>query len=375
MKIVLCSSYFNHHQMPLSDALSRVTEGNYRYIATRTISEERKAIGYGREKQPDYVMDYTDDSIQSKCVAQIDSADVIVAGTCPQNLIQNQFSSGKLIFRYSERPLKNGIEPLKYIPRYIKWHRNNPSKANIYMLCASAYTASDYAKFGLFKNRSYKWGYFPKTVYYDDFDGLMGAKDRTRILWCGRFLDLKHPDDAIEVARLLKNEGYDFSLDFIGTGPMESTIKAMIIDYGLENCVHVLGVKPPEEVRSYMEKAGIFLFTSDKREGWGAVLNEAMNSGCAVVGAKDIGAVPFLVKDGENGLTYNCGRIDELYKCTKALLDSVEEQKRLGRFAYQTIAEEWNADVAAERLKHLAATIMGGQESPDLYKSGPCSKV
>ncbi len=375
MKLVLCSSYFNHHQMPLSDALNRVTDGNFRYIATRTISEERKAIGYGREKQPEYVMDYTDELVKSDCMEQVNSADVIVAGTCPQSLIKGQFKLRKLIFRYSERPLKNGLEPLKYIPRYIKWHRNNPSKANIYMLCASAYTASDYAKFGLFKNRSYKWGYFPQTVYYDDLDRLMKEKDRKRILWCGRFLELKHPDNVLEVARILKKEGYDFCLDFIGTGPMEPKLKEMIADYGLEQCVHILGVKTPAEVRTYMENAGIFLFTSDKREGWGAVLNESMNSGCAVVGANDIGAVPFLIQNEKNGLTYSCGRIDELYRCTKALLDSPKEQERLGRLAYQTIAEEWNADVAAKRLNHLATTIIEGEPSPDLYTSGPCSKV
>jgi hypothetical protein len=36
---------------------------------------------------------------------------------------------------------------------------------------------------------------------------------------------------------------------------------------------------PPEEVRVHMEQSNIYLFTSDFGEGWGAVLNEAMNSG------------------------------------------------------------------------------------------------
>ena len=49
-----------------------------------------------------------------------------------------------------------------------------------------------------------------------------------------------------------------------------------------------------------MEKSEIFLFTSDKGEGWGAVLNESMNSACAVVASHAIGSVPFLLKDGEN---------------------------------------------------------------------------
>ena len=56
-----------------------------------------------------------------------------------------------------------------------------------------------------------------------------------------------------------------------------------------------------------MEKTGIFLFTSDRQEGWGAVLNEAMNSGCAVVASHLIGAVPFLKKKKKNGLVYSSG--------------------------------------------------------------------
>jgi glycosyltransferase involved in cell wall biosynthesis len=57
----------------------------------------------------------------------------------------------------------------------------------------------------------------------------------------------------------------------------------------------------PEAVRDHMEAADIFLFTSDFNEGWGAVLNESMNSACAVVASHAIGSVPFLLKDGENG--------------------------------------------------------------------------
>lgn len=39
-------------------------------------------------------------------------------------------------------------------------------------------------------------------------------------------MDWKHPDDAIKVAKLLKDSGYDFHLDMVGTGEMENTLKA-----------------------------------------------------------------------------------------------------------------------------------------------------
>ena len=48
-----------------------------------------------------------------------------------------------------------------------------------------------------------------------------------------------------------------------------------------------------------MEKSHIHLFTSNHLEGWGAVVNEAMNSGCAVVANREAGAVPYLIEHGK----------------------------------------------------------------------------
>lgn len=374
MKVVFCSSYFNHHQRPLSDALYNATNGNFFYIATKTISADRKKIGYGEQDLPDYVLDYTDSAMMEQCLKVIEAADVLIAGACPEDIVQNRIKSGKVVFRYSERPLKNGLQPLKYIPRFIKWRKNNPKKAKLYMLCASAYTAEDYAKFGLFKSRTYKWGYFPQTVEYADIAKHMAAKDKSRILWCGRFLDWKHPDDAIVVAKMLKDAGCSFTMDFIGMGPMEDTMQSMIKEHGLQDCVRILGSMPPVQVRRHMDNAGIYLFTSDRQEGWGAVLNEAMNSGCAVVAANTVGAAPYLLSDSINGCIYKYGDINGLYTNVKALLADPNRQEILGVNAYQTITEVWNAQLAAERFLRLAQCVLQ-DENTDIYTSGPCSRA
>ena len=64
---------------------------------------------------------------------------------------------------------------------------------------------------------------------------------------------------------------------------------------GLQNRIQILPPMPPEAVRRRMEQANLFLLTSDFQEGWGAVLNEAMNSGCAVVASHAAGAAPYLL--------------------------------------------------------------------------------
>ena len=123
-----------------------------------------------------------------------------------------------------------------------------------------------------------------------------------------------------------------------------------------------------------MEEASIFLFTSDRYEGWGAVLNEAMNSGCAVVASHAIGSVPFLINDGKNGLIYRSGDIEDLYKKVKYLIDNKEKTAELGKNAYYAITDLWNAETAAERFKQLVQVINAGG-ADDLFNDGPCSKA
>lgn len=373
MKIVFLSAYLNNHQMPLADEMYRLTSNHFLFIETLRELQRKKRLGNGTAKVP-YVLHEYLDSERALCRAAVEDADVVIAGTC-NNILQQRMSSNKLIFRYAERPLKHGLQPLKYVPRLLKWHYRNPPGKPIYMLCASAFTAGDYRKFGLFKNRCYKWGYFPETRQYPNSDDLFIKKSKTTLLWCGRFLALKHPDDALTVARRLKEAGVSFTLKMIGTGELENCLRQTIQAEGLQNCVELTGPMPPEQVRDYMEKAGIFLFTSDRQEGWGAVLNEAMNSGCAVVASDAIGSVPYLVKDRENGLVYHSGSVDELFERVKGLLDHPAEQRRLGEAAYRTIADLWNAEIAAKRLIALSQAILDGYASPELFEDGPCSRA
>jgi len=360
VKLAFVSNYYNHHQHSLCMALSRETE-EFCFVETSQMDEERRRLGWGMENIPTYV---TSDA------GVIDRMDAVIAGSAPEMLIRRAIASGKIVFRYSERPLKNGAEPLKYLPRLLRWHYRNPGSKPIYLLCASAYAAADYARFDLFRGKSYRWGYFPECRTYENMDLLQARKDRKSVLWVGRFLDWKHPDDAIAAVCRLANEGVDIRLRIIGTGPMEAELRRMAEG---EERIEITGAVSPDEVRTYMESAGVFLFTSDRREGWGAVLNEAMNSGCAVVASTAAGAAPYLLRDGENGFMYPSGDNETLYRRLRTLIDDPALQQNLGSVAYRTVTEQWNADEAARRLLALTEHILAGESSPLLFEDGPCS--
>lgn len=380
MKITFYSNFMNHHQLPLCVALERLTGGQFTFVATTPLPEEQQKIGYhDMNKQYSFVLT-TYDSAENAQLAQVLAvqSDVVIIGSAPDQHITQRLKQHKLTFRYSERFYKRGLS-LKRFPRALvsAWlHHGRFMRRPLHMLCASAYTAADCAVFGNYLGRTYKWGYFPE-VKKQDVNELLARKRRNpklSILWAGRMIDWKHPDDAIALAERLKQNGYDFQLNLIGTGAMEQQLKTMIHDKHLDDCVQMLGAMSPEAVREHMENADIFLFTSDFNEGWGAVLNESMNSACAVVASHAIGSVPFLLEDGKNGYIYRNGDIDSLYERVVQLMDHPELREQLGKEAYRTLADVWNADVAAERFVALAQALLDGKKA-DLFENGPCSRA
>lgn len=373
MKIVFVSNYFNHHQKPFCEEMYQKLGENFIFLSTSTMRAERLKLGYGQTTLPPYV--YKADVNPQNCEAaliMIREADVVIAGAAPEEFLAERLRMRKLILRYSERPFKKEPSFLRRMYHSFSFRRRDRGSKYVYMLCAGAYTATDFARMGMYKNRMYQWGYFPAVKEYD-LDQLFASKKQNDILWCGRFIDWKHPDDAITLARKLKDAGYEFQLNMIGTGDMEEALKAMTEEYGVTDEVHFLGAMPPEQVRAYMEEAGIYLFTSDRQEGWGAVLNEAMASGCAVVASSAAGSTPFLVQNEKNGIVYQAGNVEMLVEKVQWLLNQPAIQIRLGGSAYSTIANIWNGKIAAERLLHLVEQILQEGKQVSLFEDGPCS--
>lgn len=376
MKIVFVSNFYNHHQKPLADAMYSIVGDGYYFIETKPISKERLNMGWGGDDRPSYILQsYIDEESKKKCQRVIDDADVVIYGSAPYSMMKTRLNKGLLTFKYSERPYKEKVPFIKLIVHIVRALKDYDRYKNFYLLCASAYAPVDFSKILAFVGKTYKWGYFPEVNKYEDIDKLIEGKKANSILWTARFIDWKHPEIPIEIAKRLKADGYDFKLNMIGNGVLEDATRELIEREGVVDCVDMLGSMKPEEVREHMEKSEIFLFTSDRNEGWGAVLNESMNSACAVVANSAIGAVPFLVEDGVNGYMYKDCHIDGLYNRVKQLLDDDNERKRIAKNAYSTMTDEWNAENAAEKFVALCEKMLAGEYKPFPYESGVCSKA
>ena len=376
MKIVFLSNIFCHLQKPLSDRLFQLTNGNYWFVETQKMPEERTALGYKSTEEP-YKLIYNG-SNKGEIVRLVNDADIVLHGSAPYNLVRERIHQGKLTFYYAERRFKKKITLKQFLYLFKQNYREWGRYKNTYLLAASAYAAADFRKLLCFKNKAYKWGYFSEAKKYDSLDGFYQRKSsiknkRISIVWVARLIPLKHPEFAIKIAERLKHAGYLFDLNLIGNGVMDKELRDYVDRNNLGDCVHILGSMSPDNVRSYMEEGDIYLFTSDKNEGWGAVLNESMNSCCAAVASHAAGSVPFLVNDKLNGFIYRDGDLESAYSKVTWLIEHPEERKRMGYEGYKTMTEIWSPEKAADNLLSLSTSLLRGEE-PDCFK-GPCSKA
>lgn len=369
MQVTFVSNYINHHQVPFCEAMYQRLGRDYHFIQTQPMEEERIRMGWGENLDAlPYLLLYYEK--EEECRRLIAESDVVLfGGVEDESFIAGRLQAGGLTVRLSERLYREGqwkaVSPRGLIKKYYDHTRYR--KRNVYLLCCGGYVASDFHIVRAYPDKMFKWGYFPKMVEYSIEDLLEKKRVRREregkisLLWVGRFMELKHPEHAVEAAARLKQEGYHFSLTMVGGGELTEKLKAMAREKNVGEEVVFAGFKKPEEVRRYMEQADIFLFTSDYREGWGAVLNEAMNSGCAVVANCAVGAVPFLVKPNKNGLLYPNKRTDIFYDNIVKLIKQPTKMDMLGREAYRTIAEEWNAETAAQKLLVVLEGLLSGK--------------
>lgn len=359
---------------------------NFIFMETMPMEKERLDMGWEPIRENYVFRTYESNESEKKAKKIAVDAEIVILGSASDNYIIPRLKTKKLTFKYAERFYKTGLT-LRNLPHAAAgaWlHHGRFQRYPLYMLCASAYTPADAAIFHNYIGRTYKWGYFPEVKRYDVAE-LMEKKQsaasvgvehsRISILWAGRLIGWKHPEAAVQLAASLKEKGYSFRMSMIGNGEMETKLHDMIREKGLEDCVEMLGAMPPEEVRRHMEKADIYLFTSDFNEGWGAVLNESMNSGCAVVASHAIGSVPFLIKNGENGLIYENGNQLDLEKQVLRLLEDGAFRKKIAENAYETMINLWNAETAAERFLTLTEKLLKNENTDSLFLDGPCSKA
>ena len=397
MTIVFFSNFINHHQKPVADELYKLTNGNYTFVETMPIYEWLKTGGYSDFSHLPYVLrawESKDNRLKAEKLALSADVALFAGDEVLEYAVLRSRETNKISFAVGERWLKRGLINL-LSPRLLKfqWYYHTLFfKKPFYRLCSSAFAAGDEYKLRSFVNKCYKWGYFTKVEplnpdMLDEF--AMTDQDNVSLMWCSRFLKLKHPELPIMMAERLKRKGYRFTLDMYGSGEYLKASVALAKKLNVDDTIRFCGNVPNEEILSAMRTHSIFLFTSDQNEGWGAVANEAMSNGCVLIGSDAIGSMPYLVDDMTNGMLFKSPNSQSGFKKTNIVvdrdaLDSLTEKvewilnnpahrRYMSDRACHTMMDLWSPKQAAKKLIALIENLQQGKDTP--FKNGPCSKA
>ncbi|HWB28519.1 MAG TPA: glycosyltransferase [Chitinophagaceae bacterium] len=102
------------------------------------------------------------------------------------------------------------------------------------------------------------------------------------ILGAGNLVPLKRYNIFIEVVTAITNKHPLIKVVLCGGGSEERALEKQAVDAGLQNTVMFTGLIPHKTVLSYMQRAKVFLHTSEY-EGFGNVCIEALYAGAHVI--------------------------------------------------------------------------------------------
>ncbi len=159
----------------------------------------------------------------------------------------------------------------------------------------------------------------------------------------------KNKKYIISVGRLVKRKGIDFAIEtlvklpenidllVIGDGPEKSNLENLAKDLGVKKRIHFLGQLSNEKKFQYLSNSDLF-FLSSVHEGFGIVLQEAMQVGLPIIatnngGQVDIVQKEFLVKYGDVNSASN--KIKNLIYRKKTLKSNIK------KFDIKEIAREY----------------------------------
>jgi len=190
-------------------------------------------------------------------------------------------------------------------------------------------------------------------------DGLGLRREVPVIVYASKLTRRKHPGDLMAAAAMLRREGHDFELLFIGSGEMDDELRAAAADVPGVPPVFA-GFRNQAELPRLLGASDIFVLPSEN-EPWGLIINEAMAAGLAIVTAREVGAVPDLVHDGVNGALFDAGDVPGLADALRPLVSDAALARRMGGESQRMIgcwgyAEDLTGLRAALRAQRLLPT-------------------
>ena len=167
------------------------------------------------------------------------------------------------------------------------------------------------------------------------------------VLYASKFMRRKHPDDVVRAVASLQEDGHDVNLLMVGTGEMESELRALVQQLAVKGVVFT-GFVNQRDLPAIYAACDVFVLPSTD-EPWGLVVNEVMCAGVPVVVSSEVGCALDLVIDGSNGRQFEAGNVAALSDVLRSIIADPERANSFGSAGLELI-RSWGYAQCAEGL-------------------------
>ena len=163
---------------------------------------------------------------------------------------------------------------------------------------------------------------------------------QTTILFLGRLVDFKGPDQVIRAFELACERGLEGRLVIAGDGPLGAMCELMRHHSPVRDRIELVGEVDPETGSRLRREADIFTAhscvgpLSHQAEQFGVAFAEAIADGLPVVTGR-AGAIEEIVEDGKSGILFTPHDIDAHARALLALSRSPERRAQMGREGWE----------------------------------------
>jgi len=172
------------------------------------------------------------------------------------------------------------------------------------------------------------------------------------ILFIGRIEKLK---GLMTLVKAFENTDRHLKIIGFSFDNYENEIKSYLKDK--THSIDFLGKKEFQEIIPFLSTCLCTIVPSEVYDNFPNVIIESFAFKKAVI-ATDIGSLPELVKNNETGLTFNYGSSEDLTKKIEYMFCNLEEAKRMGENAYQTLLHDYSPEKHYSLLIHLFDSLL-----------------
>lgn len=354
---ILCVAPFNNpHIVPFYEEVALADQFDTTLVSLGKISDDRKRLGWAEMEETNHWLQPWRSRLDwIRYLKKLLTADIVVfPGFFHTRFLPVHHFIRRITFRktilwsepFLNHPRSENESKLKRALRRIALAPFNTSRYSFLAMGMGA--EDDYRKLGMSRWR-YRQFLFSVQCCQANPTFQPPAKDGVaRIIYSGSLVHRKGVDILLRAVSLISLEKNPFHLTILGDGPERKELECLTEGLGLVGVVSFIGSKSVDEVSGVLLNHDILVLPS-RFDGWGAVVNEAMECSLAVIVSDQVGSRRPLIVEGVNGFVFEKNSVRDLSEkllLTISDLDTLQyfkakSRERIEQFSPFSVAQEF----------------------------------